>query len=122
MCRDVVNGYQCICPAGYAGPQCEILLNACASVPCKNDGTCLNTGDGTFVCVCPAGFTSVECEQEIYECGSNPCQHGGQCIDMVNRYTCQCPAGYAGELSICLSVSRSVCVSVGLWVGLFVSL
>ena len=29
-------------------------------------------------------------------CRSGPCQHGGTCRNEVNRYTCECAAGYTG--------------------------
>ncbi|XP_066265125.1 uncharacterized protein [Branchiostoma lanceolatum] len=40
---------------------------------------------------------------DVDECQSQPCQNGGQCIDGINRYDCQCAAGFAGtncELNI----------------------
>ena len=33
---------------------------------------------------------------DINECASAPCQNGGQCLDGINRYTCQCLAGWTG--------------------------
>ncbi|XP_066265127.1 matrilin-2-like isoform X4 [Branchiostoma lanceolatum] len=33
---------------------------------------------------------------DVDECQSQPCQNGGQCIDGINRYDCQCAAGFAG--------------------------
>ena len=35
---------------------------------------------------------------ELNECSSNPCLNGGACIGKVNGYTCECCAGYTGEL------------------------
>jgi len=32
----------------------------------------------------------------ILMCRSGPCQHGGTCRDDMNRYTCECAAGYTG--------------------------
>jgi Notch-like protein len=37
-----------------------------------------------------------KCEVDIDECASNPCQHGGICRDHLNKYSCQCLAGYSG--------------------------
>ncbi len=33
---------------------------------------------------------------DLDECSSNPCQNGGTCADGVNKYTCNCVAGYVG--------------------------
>jgi hypothetical protein len=32
------------------------------------------------------------------ECSSHPCQNGGMCLDLINKYECQCVAGYQGYL------------------------
>lgn len=34
---------------------------------------------------------------DIDDCASKPCKNGGVCIDGVNKYTCQCPAGWRGQ-------------------------
>ena len=31
------------------------------------------------------------------ECDSSPCQNNATCTDGVNRYQCQCMAGYMGQ-------------------------
>ena len=33
---------------------------------------------------------------DINECSSSPCRNGGTCKDLVNRFECQCAAGYTG--------------------------
>ena len=33
---------------------------------------------------------------DINECESRPCMNNGKCIDEVNKYNCQCMAGYTG--------------------------
>ena len=30
------------------------------------------------------------------ECASSPCANGGTCNDLINKYTCNCVAGFAG--------------------------
>ena len=37
----------------------------CAQSPCKNGGTCKDTGTG-YVCKCPPGFEGVHCETGKY--------------------------------------------------------
>jgi hypothetical protein len=56
---------------------------------------------------------------DINECGSSPCEHAGICHDLVNAFSCVCPAGYEGErcetgmCSICIvtSVFKEKCTS-----------
>ena len=44
-----------------------------------------------FLCTCIYSISDVD------ECSSNPCQNGGLCTDEINRFTCQCTAGYTGD-------------------------
>ena len=46
----------CECDEGYEGEQCDINPDNCASNPCQNDGTCVDS-DGYYVCVCVFGYT-----------------------------------------------------------------
>ena len=46
----------------------------------------------------------VSCVSDIDECVSNPCENGGSCVDDVNRFFCNCSAGYND--SVC-STGRS---------------
>ena len=42
-------------------------------------------------------WSNVFLSTDFNECASLPCYNGGTCIDGVNKYTCQCMAGYTGE-------------------------
>lgn len=35
--------------------------NPCVSLPCQNGGTCVRTGDSSYVCSCLAEFTGTQC-------------------------------------------------------------
>lgn len=35
----------------------------CDENPCKNNGTCVNLGNGKFNCTCPKGFTGPRCRK-----------------------------------------------------------
>uniref|UniRef100_A0A3Q2UBM1 Delta-like protein n=1 Tax=Fundulus heteroclitus TaxID=8078 RepID=A0A3Q2UBM1_FUNHE len=88
--------YNCACPDGYSGKNCEIAEHACHSNPCANGGTCHEVLSG-FECHCPAGWSGPTCAEDIDECASSPCAHGGTCIDMENSFECFCPSQWTGK-------------------------
>ncbi|MGH0146894.1 UNVERIFIED_CONTAM: hypothetical protein FKN15_008665 [Acipenser sinensis] len=88
--------YQCVCPDGYSGKNCEIAEHACVSNPCANGGTCHEIPSG-FECHCPPGWNGPTCANDIDECASNPCARGGTCIDRVNGFECICPSQWVGR-------------------------
>jgi hypothetical protein len=48
--------------------------------PCQNQGTCRNTGQGSYHCTCPEGFTGTNCEIEKDDCQHHSCLNGGTCM------------------------------------------
>lgn len=55
--------YTCLCPAGFAGPLCEINIDDCAEHQCQNGAMCVD-GINSYRCVCRDPTTSGEfCEQ-----------------------------------------------------------
>ncbi|XP_019643256.1 PREDICTED: LOW QUALITY PROTEIN: protein crumbs-like [Branchiostoma belcheri] len=98
-CLNVTGGYQCTCPEGFAGVNCEININECASVPapCKNGGVCTD-GIGGVICDCTdTGYEGPFCDRDVNECINNPCQNGGACFNRPGGFTCQCAQGWDGE-------------------------
>ncbi len=87
---------RCICDAGFVGAQCEIDIDECASVPCKNDGECEDLDDA-YRCTCLQGFTGERCQTDVDECASQPCGQNGKCIDEVDGYSCACRGDFIGE-------------------------
>lgn len=61
---------------------CITAIADCASNPCNNDGTCVETAVG-YQCVCQPGFTGPNCEIDEDECVSSPCASGATCVDKV---------------------------------------
>ena len=71
VCLFVYNqGYICTCYSGYMGINCEIDADECLSVPCLNNGTCLENSDPSrpgfdletaegYMCECLKGFTGM---------------------------------------------------------------
>lgn len=57
-------------------------LNFCTNFkPCRNNGTCHNTGVGAYRCTCRPGFTGTGCEHIVDDgCTYVDCLNGGSCI------------------------------------------
>uniref|UniRef100_A0A8C9ZCH4 Delta-like protein n=1 Tax=Sander lucioperca TaxID=283035 RepID=A0A8C9ZCH4_SANLU len=88
--------YNCACPDGYSGKNCEIAEHACVSNPCASGGTCHEVPSG-FECHCPAGWSGPTCAKDTDECASSPCAQGGTCMDMENGFECLCPPQWTGK-------------------------
>ncbi|KAK2152085.1 hypothetical protein LSH36_340g06031 [Paralvinella palmiformis] len=94
VCTPLWSGFHCNCRPGYGGGRCEKGINACASRPCINGGSCFRMGD-TFRCSCLPGFTGRQCGVEMNECLSSPCLNGATCHNEINGYICECKKGFA---------------------------
>ena len=58
-CQDGLNGYTCLCQAGFEGDRCYTNTNECESNPCQNGAQCIDGANG-YNCTCTDGFTG-EC-------------------------------------------------------------
>ncbi|XP_076318763.1 uncharacterized protein LOC143229831 [Tachypleus tridentatus] len=90
--------WQCNCEEGWGGLLCNQDLNYCTNhKPCKNGGTCTNTGQGSYTCTCPQGITGTNCDIQVDNCAHQPCQNGGKCKPAIKTYKCECPHGFYGS-------------------------
>ncbi|XP_077294569.1 delta and Notch-like EGF repeat containing weary [Arctopsyche grandis] len=100
ICVDISQGhegvtYQCLCPYGYTGKNCQEEVDPCSSSPCQNGATC-SGNMSLFRCDCPRGFAGLLCQHALNECESSPCVHG-ICVDQEDGYKCYCQPGFAGD-------------------------
>lgn len=97
------NSYECSCQSGrFVGKHCEIDLQPCSFMPCRNDGICIediascrNGSPNCYRCECRSGFTGQQC-QTIDHCTMNYCQNGGFCEETTIGPKCHCHSGWHG--------------------------
>ncbi|XP_044765563.1 neurogenic locus protein delta [Coccinella septempunctata] len=89
--------WDCLCDEGWGGLFCNQDLNFCTNhKPCRNGGTCFNTGQGSYTCNCAAEYTGTNCEVPLHDCQRTPCANGGTCAQTSNSSMCICPTGFQG--------------------------
>ncbi|KAJ8923684.1 hypothetical protein NQ315_010265 [Exocentrus adspersus] len=92
-----VKPWDCLCNEGWGGLFCNQDLNFCTNhKPCRNGGTCFNTGQGSYTCSCPNGFNGTDCEIPMDDCSRTPCLNGGTCNSKGTYNVCACPIGFGG--------------------------
>merc|ERR1719446_302982 len=105
-CEDMNGYYQCHCPSGFTGRNCDDVVDWCASFPCENGATCRQDGT-TYHCSCTSGWTGKVCDVKMVSCEiaanfrgtsvSGLCSNGGRCRDTGTSHTCDCRDGYWGS-------------------------
>eukprot|EP01047_Picozoa_sp_COSAG01_P037002 COSAG01_NODE_2915_length_6861_cov_2.886128_2_plen_2005_part_01 len=90
-CRIELDAYQCNCVAGYSGVNCDIDINECSSLPCRNGGKCFESSN-----VCVASTVLSKCVAVGFvNAGLRTC------IPRPNvphdAYSCSCSDGFEGQ-------------------------
>ncbi|XP_055944672.1 neurogenic locus notch homolog protein 1-like isoform X2 [Argiope bruennichi] len=106
ICKDVENGYECICPSKFTGDN----FTPCSSNPCKNGGNCAINGE-SFTCKCIEPYSGRTCE--ISPCSSSPCQNGGKCSVDDQSFSCSCKPPFSGNLCEIGPCSSNPCQNGG---------
>ncbi|OWF38996.1 neurogenic locus Notch protein-like [Mizuhopecten yessoensis] len=121
----------CSCARGWNGDTCN-KTNHCASDPCNNNSSCVNSYD-SYACLCQEGWRGHTCMTKDF-CFNNPCNSGSTCLTSTTSFTCKCPPGKIGLLcnntmntcdpspclnnALCETVGGAVvCYCLGGWVG-----
>ncbi|CAF3304276.1 unnamed protein product [Rotaria socialis] len=98
-CNGTHYSYDCSCPCGFNGTDCEFDYRPCKPYTCLNNGTCNATSDSLFVCTCLSGWQGVHCESIVNFCDNNSCLNNGVCRPLLENYTCECLGdSYSGRL------------------------
>ncbi|XP_022110413.1 uncharacterized protein LOC110989982 isoform X2 [Acanthaster planci] len=128
-CISSVEGFTCMCPAGYKGRTCSTVAQCMLNTPDLSGNLTVVSGQqavylpgdsvtydcpdgyhlsGSATRICGSDFTwsgqPALCVEE--NCDSAPCLYGGTCVSSVDGFTCNCPAGYEGRT--CANVAHCV--------------
>lgn len=86
VCKPSGLSYECICPNGWNGTNCQQETNECSAFnPCKR-GICTSKKGEPYKCYCEPGFTGLHCDIDVDECLSKPCKNGATCVNQVRLF------------------------------------
>ncbi|XP_013402105.1 sushi, von Willebrand factor type A, EGF and pentraxin domain-containing protein 1-like [Lingula anatina] len=120
-CYPQGHTYYCMCPAGYTGRHCEVMINHCDSMPCHYGAQCTPVVDG-FTCNCStpnkAGettYTGLRCENETSQCSNgtgfpiHDCKNDAMCQDLEAGFNCLClsTGSFTGDKC---ETTRNICL------------
>ena len=95
----------CQCKTGFAGPNCQLILNECHREPCPSFRVCVpDSSDQGYSCQCPPGFTGAMCNVNLTSCKDRKC-------DVIN------PLQFSGrsyaQYTLKRSLERHLSLSLG---------
>jgi len=111
MLDSSIKKYICKCNTFYIGSSCQIDTRPCSTMPCLNNGTCVNTNNSSqnqtdskkndnFECVCNSDFFYGQyCEMRVDLCLNKTCSMHGYCSIQTetNKAKCNCFDGFRGS-------------------------
>ena len=57
---NIAGKITCICPPGYMGPNCQLMVQSCTQTPCHPGSVCVAIG-GFYKCMCQPGYEGPMC-------------------------------------------------------------
>uniref|UniRef100_A0A1I7UYA9 C-type lectin domain-containing protein n=1 Tax=Caenorhabditis tropicalis TaxID=1561998 RepID=A0A1I7UYA9_9PELO len=88
---DNVESYNCTCPSGYSGTNCEIRI---CEKECQNGGTCYFSTPDTTNCSCLDQFYGTYCEKN---CESYCLKSIGCSVNKNGTINCECENGFSDD-------------------------
>lgn len=94
---NTLGSYKCVCPTGFAGPECTTNINDCNPSLCQHGGKCIDKVND-FECDCCPGWSGRNCEkfnseEDVCGCGQGTCE----CDKETQRSFCTCFKGFEGD-------------------------
>jgi hypothetical protein len=111
MLDSSIRRYICKCSTFYIGSSCQTDTRPCSTMPCLNNGTCVNKNnfsqilmdtdkEENFECVCNSDFFYGQyCEIRVDLCLNKTCSMHGYCSiqTQTNEAKCNCFDGFSGS-------------------------
>ncbi|RNA23122.1 Tetratricopeptide repeat 28 [Brachionus plicatilis] len=95
----IENGLaRCVCRKFFMGKMCNLDMRKCASNPCLNNGTCIESFNlDSYKCDCGNLFYGENCQFKIDVCKNHTCSGNGYCVDQDDEPKCVCKYLFSGK-------------------------